>query len=71
MSARSSAKSQLPATTDENPGAAAKVLSQIIERGARVQAPAVKAYVDGCASTIPMRRPPRSSRSSRSTTSPR
>jgi hypothetical protein len=46
MSARSSAKSQLPATTDENPGAAAKVLSQIIERGARVQAPAVKAYVD-------------------------
>jgi hypothetical protein len=46
MSARSSAKSQLPATTDENPGAAAKVLSQIIERGARVQAPAVTAYVD-------------------------
>jgi hypothetical protein len=46
MSARSSAKSQLPATADENPGAAAKVLSQIIERGARVQAPAVKAYVD-------------------------
>jgi hypothetical protein len=46
MSARSSAKSQLPATTDEKPGAAAKALSQIIERGARVQAPAVKAYVD-------------------------
>ena len=46
MSARSSATSQLPATTDVKPGAAAKVLSQIIERGARVQAPAVKAYVD-------------------------
>ena len=46
MSARSSAKSQLPATTDEKPGVAAKMLSQIIERGARVQAPAVKAYVD-------------------------
>jgi hypothetical protein len=46
MSARSSAKSQLPATTDEKPSVAAKALSQIIERGARVQAPAVKAYVD-------------------------
>ena len=46
MSARSNAKSQLPATTDENPGAAAKVLSQIIERGSRVQGPAIKAYVD-------------------------
>ena len=46
MSARSSAKSQLPATTDESPSAAAKVLTSIIERGARVQAPAVKAYVD-------------------------
>jgi hypothetical protein len=49
MSARSSAKNQLPATrdgVDENPGAAAKALSTIIERSARVQAPAVKAYVD-------------------------
>ena len=49
MSARSSAKNQLPATrdgVDENPSAAAKVLSTIIERSARVQAPAVKAYVD-------------------------
>ncbi|HEX3546144.1 MAG TPA: hypothetical protein VHU62_06170 [Mycobacterium sp.] len=46
MSARSSAKSQLPAVTDDKPGAAAKVLTQIIERGSRVQAPAVKAYVD-------------------------
>lgn len=46
MSARSKASSQLPATTDENPSAAAKVLSAIIERGARVQGPAIKAYVD-------------------------
>jgi len=46
MSARSRANSQLPATADENPGTAAKVLTQIIERGSRVQAPAVKAYVD-------------------------
>jgi len=49
MSARSSAKNQLPATrdgADDNPSAAAKVLSAIIERGARVQAPAVKAYVE-------------------------
>jgi hypothetical protein len=46
MSARSKANSQLPATTDESPSAAAKALSAIIERGSRVQAPAVKAYVD-------------------------
>lgn len=46
MSARSSAKSQLPATTDESPSTAVRVLSQIIEGGARVQGPVVKAYVD-------------------------
>ena len=46
MSARSSTKSQLPATIDDNPSAAAKVLSQILERGTRVQGPAIKAYVD-------------------------
>ena len=49
MSARSNAKKQLPATrdgVDENPTAAAKVLSAIIEGSTRVQAPAVKAYVD-------------------------
>jgi hypothetical protein len=46
MSARSKTKSQLPATVDENPSGAARVLSQIIERGSRVQGPAVKAYVD-------------------------
>jgi hypothetical protein len=49
MSARSKTKSQPPAVrngTDDNPGAAARVLSQIIERGSRVQSPAVKAYVE-------------------------
>lgn len=46
MSARSRAKKQLPAVKDEDPSTLAKVLSQIIERGARVQAPAVKAYVE-------------------------
>nr|WP_090275895.1 hypothetical protein [Mycolicibacterium komanii]CRL69042.1 membrane protein [Mycolicibacterium komanii] len=49
MSARSKAKSQLPAVNDgsaDDPSVAAKMLSQIIERGARVQGPAVKAYVD-------------------------
>jgi len=44
-----SRKNKLPATTDgpaESPGTAARVLSQIIEGSARVQAPAVRAYVD-------------------------
>src|SRR4051812_14823498 len=49
MSARAKDKSQLPATrttADEHPGAAARALSEIIERGARVQGPAVRAYVE-------------------------
>ncbi|GAA2428356.1 MULTISPECIES: hypothetical protein [Mycobacteriaceae] len=49
MSARSSMKGQLPVkhdARDENPGAAAKALSHILEGGARVQAPAVAAYVN-------------------------
>lgn len=49
MSARSKTNSQLPATrngTDDKPGASARVLSEIIERGARVQGPAVRAYVE-------------------------
>jgi len=46
MSARSRTKNQLPAVNNEHPSTAAKVLSQIIERGARVQGPAVEAYVD-------------------------
>ncbi|KMO80216.1 hypothetical protein BST22_04790 [Mycolicibacterium chubuense] len=45
MSAWSRAKSQELAVNDEDPGAAAKALSQIIERGARVQGPAVRSYV--------------------------
>ncbi len=43
--ARRGTKTQTPPGVDENPGAAARALSQIIERGARVQAPAVEAYV--------------------------
>jgi hypothetical protein len=42
-------KGQLPVkhdAHDENPGAAAKALSRILEGGARVQAPAVVAYVN-------------------------
>ena len=49
MSARSKAKSQLPATDQglvDDPGAAAKALSAIIERGSRVQGPAIRAYVE-------------------------
>ncbi|GLP80011.1 hypothetical protein [Mycobacterium antarcticum] len=45
MSARFSAKNQLPANLDDDPSVAARALSQIIERGARVQGPAVRAYV--------------------------
>lgn len=44
-----STKSKLPAVRDDaeaDASTAAKVLSQIIERSARVQAPAVRAYVD-------------------------
>ena len=46
MSARSGAKGKLPATVDEDPSAAARALSHLIERSARLQAPAVKAYVE-------------------------
>lgn len=49
MSARSNRRNQSPAHAngaDEKPGAAAKVLSQIIERSSRAQAPAVRNYVD-------------------------
>ena len=47
VSARST-KSQLPAVrdADDDPSTAAKLLSSIIEGSSRVQAPAVKAYVD-------------------------
>jgi hypothetical protein len=49
MSARSDRKKRLALAgqeTEDKPGASARVLSQILERGTRVQAPAVKAYVD-------------------------
>lgn len=46
MSARFRTRDSQPDGGDENPSAAVKALSQIIERGARVQGPAVKAYVD-------------------------
>ncbi|MET4428287.1 hypothetical protein [Mycolicibacterium sp. 624] len=46
MSARSRAKDLQPVGADEDPSMMLKALSQIIERGSRVQAPAVKAYVD-------------------------
>ncbi|MGD9620267.1 MAG: hypothetical protein AB7G47_08765 [Mycolicibacterium sp.] len=46
MIARSRTKSRLPAANDADPGTAAKALSHIIERGARVQGPAVKAYIN-------------------------
>jgi hypothetical protein len=43
--ARNGGSAQKPADAEEEPGAAAKALSNILERGARVQAPAVEAYV--------------------------
>ena len=44
MSARR--RNRLHAVGDERPSAAARVLSRVIERGSRVQRPAVRAYVD-------------------------
>jgi hypothetical protein len=46
MSARSRAKDLEPVGADEDPGMMLKALSQVLERGSRVQAPAVRAYVD-------------------------
>ncbi|MFZ0832655.1 MAG: hypothetical protein WAM92_06130 [Mycobacterium sp.] len=43
--ARFRRKDQSPPAADESPTAAARALSQVLERGARVQAPAVTAYV--------------------------
>jgi hypothetical protein len=42
---RRRAKAQTTPAADESPGAAARALSYVLERGARVQAPAVEAYV--------------------------
>jgi hypothetical protein len=46
MSARSRAKDLQPVAADEDPSMLLKALSQVIERGSRVQGPAVRAYVD-------------------------
>ena len=43
--ARRGSKAPSPPAADENAGAAAKALSYVLERGTRVQAPAVTAYV--------------------------
>lgn len=43
--ARRGRKAQSPSAAEEEAGAAAKALSYVLERGARVQAPAVAAYV--------------------------
>lgn len=52
---RARSKTHLPATVaeTEDPSVAAKMLSSIIERSSRVQAPAVKAYVDRLRSQKP------------------
>lgn len=44
---------QTPPDADDQPGAAARALSHILERGARVQAPAVEAYVQRLRRTNP------------------
>lgn len=43
---KKSAEPNLPATTGEDAGPSARVLSNLIETGARVQAPAIHAYVE-------------------------
>lgn len=42
---RRSAREQPPSGGDENPGAAARVLSRVLEHSTRVQRPAVRAYL--------------------------
>ncbi len=42
---RGTSEENLPARIDDDPVMSARVLSQILERGTRVQAPAVRAYV--------------------------
>jgi hypothetical protein len=41
-----SAPENLPAANDEEPGTSARILSQVLETGSRLQAPAIRAYVD-------------------------
>ncbi len=73
MSARSSAKNQLPDhRRRESRAPQRKALSQIIERGTRVQAPAIKAYVDRLRNAEPNATPAEIvTRNWRSTTWPR
>lgn len=51
--ARNGPSARKPADAEEEPGAAAKALSQILERSARVQAPAVEAYIQRLRRTNP------------------
>jgi hypothetical protein len=51
--ARNGPSAKLPSDGDENPSAAARALSHILETGSRVQAPAVQAYVDRLRRTSP------------------
>jgi hypothetical protein len=44
-SRKGSREPQSPATLDDKPGAAARILSEILERGTRVQGPAITSYV--------------------------
>ena len=52
-----SAPENLPATTDEDPGTAARILSHVLETGTRLQAPGVRAYVDRLRRRHPTPRP--------------
>jgi hypothetical protein len=45
MSAARTSASKQPDKPDENPSLAARVLTQVLERGTRVQGPAIEAYV--------------------------
>jgi hypothetical protein len=48
-----SAPTGLPVAIDDDPSAAARLLSHVIETGSRVQAPAIKAYVDRLRNSSP------------------
>ena len=41
-----SAPENLPAASDDEPGTSARILSHVLETGSRLQAPAIRAYVD-------------------------
>lgn len=50
---RGSTPTRLPTARDDQPSAAARALSRILERGSRAQRPAVRAYVDRLRSADP------------------